>query len=628
MGGKIGATMRGIQTTFRTLLADGSELAFQAALEGLLEDDLNVCQEAAAALVEWGRDEGYAATIRVYGKLGEETKKALRDLGPRLKKVLRDCFHDPNRQVRETASSILIEMGLKRLVSLASVALVEEPMNREKISREIVNLARENAEAFARDGGTQKNRVDREELRNVIEAALRTGHLHGVTGPIEAAFEIAPFADDLLLGALSHVDDSGNWFRETLPTIDCEGLGGFLFRAFLSDEDNWRKDAIIAMRHCRSAKALKGLEKEFANRPASDVSARILEAGDVPYASMIEAGNAKVSEEFSLAHADMISKLSIPPAKKIEMLKVFMLGAKAPTIRKIIEQARALNRSSVNEVVSVASSVDSPEVQLAALEFIDDKDFGKMRTALASFLNSPFEAVRQRASMELMKHRRRAFLDSFDGMDEHSRRVAGEAIAKSDEGFAKEIAADLHAVEESQRLRALKIITTIKGEAGLREEIVSLMKDPSRLIRAYTVNLLTAFGTPDALKALLSALSDSDRRVKANAIEALESLGNPKVKSVLEPFLRHQDNRVRANAAKALYNLGNRDALKTFDEMIADDDELMRLSGVWGLAEAVGEECRAKLEAVSTSDPSEKVRAKATEFLSGFGDGKESKNES
>jgi HEAT repeat protein len=110
-------------------------------------------------------------------------------------------------------------------------------------------------------------------------------------------------------------------------------------------------------------------------------------------------------------------------------------------------------------------------------------------------------------------------------------------------------------------------------------------------------------------------VSDADRRVVANSVEALEALDREELLDLVRIFAAHPNNRIRANAAKALWTMGDRQARTLLDEMLADPDEMMRLSATWLLGE-IDHPLRIELlTKLSTTDPAERVRAKALNIL-------------
>src|SRR5207248_2868134 len=127
-----------------------------------------------------------------------------------------------------------------------------------------------------------------------------------------------------------------------------------------------------------------------------------------------------------------------------------------------------------------------------------------------------------------------------------------------------------------RRLRALRVIDYVDAETDLRQNLMALLNDPDRRVRATAIKIVQLTDSADGMRLLVAALSDPDHRVRANAIEAFEDGGDGRCVPILLPFLRDTDNRVRVNAAKAVWTFGNEEGKRTIQAMLNNADEAMR----------------------------------------------------
>jgi len=160
------------------------------------------------------------------------------------------------------------------------------------------------------------------------------------------------------------------------------------------------------------------------------------------------------------------------------------------------------------------------------------------------------------------------------------------------------------------------VIDYVDAETDLRQNLMELLNDPDRRVRATAIKIVQLTESIDGMRLLVAALSDPDRRVRANAIEAFEDSGEPLCIPVLLPFLRDEDNRVRANTAKAVWNLGNEEGKRTLQAMIDDPDEMMRLSAVWAIGQVRFPGAADLLLNRLEAEQAPAVRAKISEVLS------------
>jgi HEAT repeat protein len=159
------------------------------------------------------------------------------------------------------------------------------------------------------------------------------------------------------------------------------------------------------------------------------------------------------------------------------------------------------------------------------------------------------------------------------------------------------------------------VIDYVDAETDLRQNLMALLNDPDRRVRATAIKIVQLAGSTEGMRLLVTALGDPDRRVRANAVEAFEDGGDALCVPLLRPFLQDPDNRVRANAAKAVWTLGSEEGRATLLSMLGHEEELMRLSAVWAIGEIRFPGAVDLLIAHVEGERSEAVRAKIAGIL-------------
>ena len=262
--------------------------------------------------------------------------------------------------------------------------------------------------------------------------------------------------------------------------------------------------------------------------------------------------------------------------------------------------------------------LDAPdqETQLKATETLAALNVPQKHALLVKQLSSPFKSVRRLAMHELAQGSFRRYLEMFERMDEDTRIMVGRTVAKIDDLMLDQLESELFALDPTRRLRALKVIETIRLEREVEKFLIELAADPNVKVRATVVKLLGLVDSGTSLKAMINCLSDDDTRVQANTVEAFERINDPRFVDLLRPFVRHPDNRVRANAAKALWRLGDRDKpFAALGDMLTTGTLDMRLSAAWTLRNMGVAKARDLLERAAFRDPSMRVRTMAQESL-------------
>jgi hypothetical protein len=165
--------------------------------------------------------------------------------------------------------------------------------------------------------------------------------------------------------------------------------------------------------------------------------------------------------------------------------------------------------------------------------------------------------------------------------------------------------------EPSDKVRALRVVGSLRLAAEFEEQIYRLCHDSHAEVRSAAVAVLGSVPTPTSKRLLHTTLYDPDPRVQANTVEALEQLGGAATAAELIPKLASPDNRTRANAVRALLNLGVREAASTLLLMLRDENRAHRVSGLWLVEQMRLLPLAARVLEMARADEDEQVRGRA-----------------
>ncbi|MBI4569791.1 MAG: HEAT repeat domain-containing protein [Planctomycetes bacterium] len=621
----------GVAKTMQVLAATRTDLAFEAVLAGLREPDDTAMLHAVRALLEWGREEGLLEVIRAYAAMPAAVQQEVSRREGRLRKVLRQALQARDPNTRQNVLDIVAGADqTEDLPYLIPAMLDAHPTVARKAaqvfeSRVASFAARRRRVLEAIPGGAKANAgvlteasldIQREEkgVLAAAQAAVEAGHVHRQAAVLLAALDLEEGGYRVVWGAMKSAHACTRFLSATLSEADDRRVGAFLFYAMFESHERFPEALRALVAGNRGPATAAGFAEALARRPLAAVVEACKRWQEIPWWPMVERLALTAPADF-LALNLGVARGALDGAAQASHLRALLATSHLEVVNAVLASLDELNTPAAAEAIAGAFDSQSEAVQTLATSRVAASKIANRHELLARQLNSPFREVRRAAAQGLTAGKKEKYLAAFEQLDERTREAAGKAIARIDESFVEQLTDDLSAVDETRRLKALKVIAAIGKEKDIERQVLELMRDPSKLVRSYAVNMLAAFGGVEAMKALIAALNDPDRRVKSNAIEAFEALGNPKVIDLLLPFLRHDDNRVRTTAAKALWTLGRRDVGPMLVAMLDDPDEKLRLSTVWALSEIEMDGREALLRRARDQDQSEKVRAKAAEVL-------------
>lgn len=597
---------------------------------GLEERDPATQLAAARAIFEYSRRDGMAHLIRLFHALAPEVQHDVLENLDELIFPMREMFATGSPQTRMNVVEIVRRSGTLKLAYLLAEALCDR---RREIREDALEGLRKLTESFHRSAERQeRGEIDlsRTELEtrkfallDPILALLGRFSPEQPDGLLTLAMGLDSRTNDALFGILSSRQDPR-----------AEKLNRFLWNStspqFVSFLLDGLRDVRVAGRMLAVIEGRRDLpfvRRLLANgRFFTDhrLRERLRELRSIDFLKT------RGEEGVPGAPGGVRKEIFSNALLALRAIQLLVLSG-VPAERKGDFLGRIIGASPSMFVTGIAESVlqalegkRPPEEISLALMFLE----GEMGTVPGG--RAPQAAGKKESALEMLElelpwaHPRAEslpedafaqFFNTFDRLDEATKLLAGRVLRRLDPEHLERLERELASLEPERRLRAVKIVVTLHGEEDLRPTLLALAGDPDRHVRATVVKTLGILEDEAAIRALLQATSDLDRRVVANSVEAIEVVGREELRELVRILASHPNNRIRANAVKALWTMGDRDAPRMLDDMLASENEMMRLSATWLLGEIDHPARTELLRKLAEGDPSERVRSKALTIL-------------
>lgn len=603
----------GLQTTLKALEQAPPELARELWRAALAEPDPDIQRAAAESILRDAQHPFMRVLLAAFPDLPSPVRERVAAGGKNLFAPIRSALQDADPAVRASALHVLEAIRDPEAANLIALALDDpEPANRARGLGALRGLL----DAYLASPPSPDGSAQAGALAFALAHVLSQYEEHRQPFFLEALVRLGDKGYGSLVGILFGPNSSARSdLLAVLNRDEGEATAAFLLRLLRERDEPMQQIARTHLKKKRTAAFAQALSRAVARAmgPASPgAAARV---SDAPWWPCM-ADHLGACDAADLAEVlAVVAASKLDPAAKSALFQE-SLHAPQPSVRRAaIRHLGACGLPAFLPAWEAGASDSDRDVQIEAIKglvALNPPDKIKLLTPL---LNAAHPEARQAAMAEISRDSFGRYLQSFDRLDEKTRALAGQAIAKLDPGMVGRLADEIRALEPDRRLKALKIIEYINKEQELESVLQELLRDPDRMVRATAVKTIGIAGSVEALQVLMRSLADPDRRVRANAVEAFEAMGDPRLGDLLLPFLQDPDNRVRANAVKALWHLGRVEAPQALDRMLQDPDDRMRLSAVWILGEIDWPEAAERLRSALARESNPTVRAKAEELI-------------
>lgn len=614
----------GVADTFSVLSGLPAEQRLPYVEAALREPFAELQSAAFDALVDPGGLNRPDLVIQHFGDLSAEVRHRIVARADRFAGIARDELRSPKEWSRRAAYQLLAVLRPREAAAILSRGLADaSPVVRESVADALEALANRyyyHLVAARMHGDAESRRFVEENRAHMMESLgplLRAYPLHARRVFLDLVIESGEDAYPLVAETLGTREEPATYaaFIHALSTAMTEPAVALTLRLYYDGRPRLQEAAAEVMKLRRDAGFPALLASVLSRMPQDLFESVARRTREALWWHSVEA--AKDIDPFSAARLmDFIAKSGIDPERRDALILFFQGSAHAEVRVRVLAALQFVNYAGLLAVADAFLADPADEVKLAAARTIIGLNPPNKARMLLPLMNSGSEELRRMAMREVASAGFDKYLGSFDRLDPATREAAARALAKIDPRIVDRLAEELNHLDPERRLRALKVIDFVDAETDLRQNLMALLNDPDRRVRATSIKIVQLTGSAEGMKLLVAALSDPDRRVRANAIEAFEDSGEPLCVPVLLPFLRDEDNRVRANTAKAIWNLGSEEGKKTLQAMIEDPDEMMRLSAVWAIGQVRFPGATDLLLARVEGEPSAAVRAKIAEVLS------------
>ena len=603
------------------LLADEPNLAVEAALLEALPD-LEPDEQSAAldTLITRGRDRGLAGLVGSFARFDPPLQERILARAQGLYAGARLAITDECPEIRAGAIELVRRSGDCKLAYLLAGALrsaTAAPKTRKRAAAALYDvtaryLARR-AEAAGQPAILPDVRQEGKYLARALGRAVETWELHFRPEALTAAMWMTAELEDLLFEKVAAPRSRlGRALLERMYASDDARLAGFALRAL--ESPLLRSEVAHKIEAATHPEFLRGLLSEswlLADARIGKACHRIR--------------HLRWLDEGTLSLTDL-SPLQLEGAVRLVAASGISSEAKVRVYGQLLSDAPRGNASgrwaALWKLVGIRNEAADALLQnlarrrddalsLAAARELKRRGWAEDETASCRIDPAAILAADQPLAFD-------DYWQVFDDLDDLTREPAGEALLRDCPDLAARLRARLASNRAGERVKALRIVRTLKLAKMVEEQIYRLANDPDAVVRSLAVALLAHLDGATSRRILRRALEDPDARVQANSIEALDRLGLPQRDRQLTAKLDAPHPRVRATAVAALLKMQVPEAAGALLEMLEAPSRSQRISALWVIDRLQLGSLAHRLGDLSRHDPDSQVRQRAERILRVF----------
>ena len=310
----------------------------------------------------------------------------------------------------------------------------------------------------------------------------------------------------------------------------------------------------------------------------------------------------------------LIEALGLPTSKRIEHFAD--LVALSSTLGRL-RAAIALSRYEANDVRTALKPLAldrSPAVArvagLAALAGVPRS--GEVSGVAATLVASRCAATARRARWQMSRASTDAFFTHWMCLS-HLEVVAAamQLMAKEPDALIHRLAQRLGDGSREERMSAIMLANRLRLLGFLEQEIIVLAGSTDPHVASAAVKGLGQHYSMRSSEAVRVALRHIDARVRANAVEALARHDAAGALETIAALAENRHNRLRANSVLALLRRNQPSGARALCSMLADNDPLHRVSGIWVAGRAHALFARKDVAALAERDGAGEIRRRA-----------------
>ncbi len=600
-----------------------------AADQALVAAAPHVCPEhqceIVALLLERGNDIGLKALPALYSKLDPQAQAPIISGASRLFSILRSTVRSSSSQARLNTLEIIRRSGALRLAYLASHAIHDgSPKVRADAAITLQQLTEKHCQDYAdttaalqaaqEPGGSMSRTVvqtlkllrdERKYLLTAITDALNSYESHHRPEVVSAAMFLAGELEDSLFqqstlkrGKLTHA------MLEVFTGSLSPRLVPFTYVALCYPELRRRIVAALASHQDPEFFAEFIRHRWLARDPVIRKNLVAIR-GLAWLGDGLEAAFSLPPDAAVMAPAWIFS-LGIPPDQKVSLLLNFLLLDSVPANRAAVLALIKTNTSASTLALQSVLDHEDPAIVRGAQREIQHREHREYKQ-----LGKP---RRDRPEAWSNMLRRAGLTEDFTDIWQHFDRLhpvqaksAGHHAIKYVPGFVTQLQVKLLSPQSPDRLRALRLITTLRVGGSFQNDVFGLANDPTPEVRAFTMTALGYLGEATSRRILERALSDDDPAVQANAIDALDCMGAKQRAKLIAPKTDSKDPNIRAAAIRALLRMKIPQAATAMICMLQDPRPEHRCSALWIVDQLRLVTIIPRLDELEKSDPDPRI---------------------
>ncbi|MCK6439334.1 MAG: HEAT repeat domain-containing protein [Planctomycetes bacterium] len=594
----------GLRETFTILGSARSEQVMPALMAALDQKNDKIVAGAASAILEQRSPEGFLELLKRYEQFPPAVREAISRSLYRLRDSMPQFVKGASLPIRRTLLDVL--RANTSIDTLPVLALYledeEEPQLRidagEAIGAVVTRFAAERdiaergVDASGRPVNTSRSmeriKLDIEVARRALSEAIEKLEAHRSPAVVRACCEIGREGHEVLFDAIKrggHAGITRELILQMLRGDDSLPAAEFIFSLAGEQDEILRKIGVELLRARATPDAVDSVLRAIVKLPQDRQRHLIKVNHGVPWLPVIAPQINRLPRKYARFLYTEIDKLQMDDESRAPLLAALAHSADPQIQNACIEKLAGNPTSAARRSISKLMESGDETTQLKVVNALIAAAPEDLTHVLAPYMSGRFESVRKASGQAIARAGFSQYSHSFDQLDDATRELAGRAFTQLDENHLNELLGDLDHMDSKKRVKAIRIIQATGSHRKIGRDMIDLVNDPDRMVRATIIRLLVAMRNTEAIKALMKLLSDNDSRVQANAVEAIEELNEPKLRQVLVPFLRHPNNRVRGNACKALWKMGVVEVVSVIFAMLDDPNPKMRMTAAWVIRE-------------------------------------------
>lgn len=577
--------------------------------------------------------EGLAVLPEVFDQVGESGRARIISGSAKLYAALRASIRSPRSQTRLNALEIIRRGANPRLAYLAAMAIhdgaakiraeaaetirrmAEQHVANHEQTRAILREQAETGEQLAQMwmGTIQMVAEERHFLLSALREALGSFESHHRPEVLEAAMLFADELEDvlfqgsvLLRGKLTHA------MMEIIGDRLQPHLAPFAYVALAYNEI--RRKIVGLLASCRDAGFMEAFiryhwlakDPSIARHLAAVRSLEILGDG-FEFAFTLPVDVAVMAPSW-------LADLGIAPEQKVSVLNNFLLLDNPAASRAAIWAMTRIQTPMATLALEAAMEHEDEHVRVIARREVECRRRRSRRIVRRTRTDRPQPWAQLLDAARLT--------ETFDDLWLNFERIApelgaagGKDSVKFVNGLNIQLQIKLNDPNPADRIRALRLVSTLNLAEHFNREIFNLCNDQIVEVRAMAVRLLAGIGDTTSRRILERAIAHDVPTVQARAIESLEQMGELRNRELLLPLLESEDAHVRGAAVRVLLKLHVPQAASSLMAMLRDRRMEYRCTALWVIDQMRLAALAPRLREMAHGDPDPRIARTALQIL-------------